>query len=109
MDNQNAHSNPQANKLSNWTLPLRWLLGGLAGIGISSLIYFDFLTSTNIIPVLLKVPFIGQYYILNYLIYSGSNSSKYSIIIPALIWGVIGMKSLSSDLYFQITILRKVV
>jgi hypothetical protein len=90
MGNQNLLSNPQPNKLSNWPLPLRWLLGGLAGFGISSLLYLNFLTDINIIPVLLKVPFIGQYYVLNYLIYSGLNSDKYSIIIPALIWGVIG-------------------
>jgi len=90
MNNLNIDSNPQTYKQSNWPVPLRWLLGGLAGIGISSLIYLDFLTEINIIPVLLKVPFIGQYYILNYLIYSGLNSDKYSIIIPALIWGVIG-------------------
>src|SRR5688500_14043423 len=90
MDNLNLHSNPQPNKLSTWPLPLRWLLGGLAGFGISSLLYLDFLTSTNIIPFLLKIPFVGQYYILNYLIYSELNSSKYNIIIPALIWGVIG-------------------
>ncbi len=32
----------------------------------------------------------GQYYILNYLIYSELNSSKYNIIIPALIWGGVG-------------------
>ena len=90
MDNQNLQNNPQPNKLSNWTLPLRWLLGGLVGFGTSSLFYLDFSTSTNVIPFLLKIPFVGQYYILNYLIYSELNSSKYNIIIPALIWGVIG-------------------
>ena len=90
MDNQNHPSNPQLNKLSTWPVPWRWLLGGLAGFGISSLLYFDFLTGINIVPILLKVPLVGQYYILNYLIYSVTNIAKFSIIIPALIWGVIG-------------------
>jgi hypothetical protein len=91
MNNLNLEPSLQPNKQLNWpVLFLRWLLGALAAIGISSLIYLDFLTGINIIPILLKLPFVGQYYILNYLIYSGLNSSKYSIIIPALIWGVIG-------------------
>ena len=91
MNNQSTTTISQSKKWQSWlVLFLRWLLGGLAGIGISVLIYLDFLTSTNMIPILCGMPFIGQYYLLNYLIYSSTYYGNYTVIFPALIWGVIG-------------------
>ena len=75
---------------SNLVLIFRWLIGFFVGFGISALVYIDFLNNIYIIPFPIAVPFIGQYYFFNYLIYSSTSYSNYSITFPAMIWGIIG-------------------
>lgn len=74
-----------------FTISLRWLIGFLVGFGISALVYIDFLNNIYIIPFPIAIPFIGQYYFFNYLIYSSTSYSNYSIVFPAMIWGIIGV------------------
>jgi hypothetical protein len=99
MDNQNIDSNPQPNKLPNWpVLFLRWLLGALAGIGLSSWIYFGLKNDAFTGPFLwvlemlfiLFIPFVGHLY----LFYSGATSfshvNDFFMTFPVLSWGLVG-------------------
>ncbi len=85
MNNQSAGTNSQSTKWRSWlVLFLRWLLGALAGIGISASIYFALKNHTLDISPILSVPFIGQL-----LLFDPSFSAN-DIVSPALIWGLIG-------------------
>lgn len=98
MSKQNTSIDPRSKNLRSWLmLVLRWLLGGLAGIGISSWIYFGlksdtftgpFLWLLEMLPIL-SVPFVGHIY----LFYPGTIHfpvNYYFITFPVLIWGLIG-------------------
>ena len=90
----------QSNQWQSWlVLFLRWLLGGIAGIGISSWFYFGIVTHANtgsflwfgeILSSVVAVPFVG----LAYLFYPGLISypsvSDFFVTFPVLIWGLIG-------------------
>ena len=89
----------QSNTWRGWViLALRWLLGGLAGIGISSWIYFGLKNDIFIGPFLwmletlsiLFIPFGGHLH----LFYPGASTfshvNDFFVTFPVLFWGFIG-------------------
>jgi len=73
MNNQNTDTNAQSKKWRSWLiLFLRWLLGGIAGVWISSWFYFglknhastgSFLWFGELLESVLAIPFVGHIYL----------------------------------------------
>jgi len=84
-------ANPRSKQWQSWlVLILRWLLGGLAGIGISAWIYFGLISHTFEMSPVLSVPFAGHIYLFHLDAISFRHVSDFLITFPALIWGLIG-------------------
>jgi hypothetical protein len=99
MHNQNSTTDSKSQKWPSWlVLFLRWILGGLAGIGISSWFYFglknDIFTGAFLWVLetlsILFIPFGGHLH----LFYPGASSfshvNDFFVTFPVLFWGLIG-------------------
>ena len=80
MNSSNSNVNrPSKQWDSRIVLFLRWILGALAGFGVSLLIFHEFMNET-----FLAVPFIGQLLLFDPSFRAGN------LVTSALIWGFIG-------------------
>jgi len=99
MNNQNTDTNAQSKKWRSWLiLFLRWLLGGIAGVWISSWFYFglknhastgSFLWFGELLESVLAIPFVGHIYLFYPDTISYTNVNDFLTSFPVLIWGLI--------------------
>lgn len=91
MNNQNTDTNARSKQWQSWpVLFLRWLLGSLAGIGISAWIYFGLISHTFEMSPVLSAPFAGHIYLFHLDTVSFLHVSDFFTTFPVLIWGLIG-------------------
>ncbi len=91
MNNQTVITDSHSNKWrSRIVLFLRLLLGGLAGIGISSWICFGLISHAIEMSPILSAPFVGYIYLFHLDTVSFQHISDFFITFPVLFLGLIG-------------------